>query len=100
MGIVLLSLKEAMKLIVITGVSYGNLGSDTNAGGADLFLMRFGTDGTRRAAHVYGTPDEDVGWAVILDGDRPVMVGHTAGEMFEGQARGGTDLFLLRPRQY
>jgi len=84
--------------IYITGYASGNLDGETNAGGADIVLMKYNSSGTRQWTRLLGTASDDVGYGVAVDGSGNVYVSGTTEGALDGQTHsGGTyDTFLVK----
>jgi fibronectin type 3 domain-containing protein len=84
--------------IYVTGYTSGNLDGETNAGGSDIFLMKYNSSGTKQWTRLLGTASSDVGWGVAVDGSGNVYVAGTTEGALDGQTHsGGTnDTFLTK----
>ncbi len=81
--------------IFVTGETQGNL-FGTNAGGRDVFLVKFKPDGPQDWATQLGTTADDISRSVATDKDGNIFVtGETQGNLF-GTNAGGRDIFLVK----
>jgi len=53
--------------VFVTGSTEGGLDGNSNAGGTDLFLIKFDNNGDRQWTRQYGTGGTDIGYDVALD---------------------------------
>ncbi|MBW2257365.1 MAG: SBBP repeat-containing protein [Deltaproteobacteria bacterium] len=82
--------------VYITGGTFGDLEGNTAIANGDVFLTRFAADGTRRWTVLWGTGEEDIGYAVTVDSRDDIYVaGWTAGDL-DGTCAGNTDVFLTK----
>ncbi len=81
----------------VTGYTSGGLDGNTSAGGVDMFLTKYDTDGTKLWTEQLGTASYDGGHGVSVDGSGNAYVtGSTRGD-FDGNANaGGSDMFLVK----
>jgi hypothetical protein len=83
--------------IYVTGYSTGNLDGNTNAGGADIFLTKFNSSGTKQWTRLAGTTGDDQGNAVAADSSGNIYVtGYTSGTLDGNAYAGGGDIFLIK----
>ena len=82
--------------IYVTGGTFGELAGHTPLGNGDVFLMRFAADGSLVWTEVWGTSEEDIGYAVAVDHEGGIyVVGWTSGDL-AGTNAGATDNFLTK----
>ena len=82
--------------IFVTGETQGNL-FGTNAGGRDIFLVKFKSDGTQDWTKQFGTAADDIGHGVATDKDGNIFVtGETLGDLAGTGTFGGRDIFLVK----
>jgi hypothetical protein len=88
---------DASGNVYAAGATYGSVDNTTpSAGGADMMLLRYDTDGNLQWARQRGTPAADVGMGVAVDASGDGWVCGTTGGAFDGNAaRGGDDMFLI-----
>jgi hypothetical protein len=80
-----------------SGMTYGILDGNLNAGGSDLFVMKHGKAGTWRWTRQMGTSGEDSAVAIDLDGwDQAYAVGYTDGNLGGEINAGGWDAFAVK----
>lgn len=83
--------------IFVTGYTGGAFEDCTNAGGNDIFLTKWGSDGTIAWTVQWGTAAGDIGNAVALDGDGNIAVaGWTGGALDDNTSVGGEDIFVTK----
>ena len=90
--------------VYASGRTNGDLGGETNSGGADAFLAKFGAGGTRKWVRLLGSSNADYGYAVTTsDIERAgstvstIYVAGRAGGSFGGaELTGETDGFLAK----
>ncbi|HET6348730.1 MAG TPA: hypothetical protein VFH88_06560, partial [Candidatus Krumholzibacteria bacterium] len=97
--------RDASDNFFVTGSFNGTLnfagGSITSAGGADVFLVKFNTNGTLQWDRRYGSTGSDVGVDVALDAaNNVIVVGSFTGAVDFGggglTSAGGTDIFVVK----
>eukprot|EP01031_Cornospumella_fuschlensis_P032346 gene32346-39118_t len=84
--------------IYVTGFTEGNLNGETSAGGVDIVLMKYASDGTRTWTKLAGSTGTDYGRAVAVDNsDGSVYVtGYASGSVNSQSYQGGNDIILLK----
>ena len=83
--------------VLVTGTTNGSLDGQSHVGGKDIFLTKFGADGTRLWTRQYGTPGDERVYAVAVDAAGNIfLTGSTYGAL-DGQANAGDwDIFLSK----
>jgi hypothetical protein len=82
--------------VYVAGYTYGSLSEQTNAGLADLFVVKFDLQGNRLWTRQLGTPSLDQANGVAVDAGGSVYVaGSTDGGLVHDSA-GLSDLFLIK----
>ena len=84
--------------IYVGGITRGSLDGQTNAGGDDAFLAKYGADGTRVWTRLLGTSSSDAAYALTTGLDGSIYIGGAAVGSLDGQASidGGRDAFLTK----
>ncbi|MCP4749508.1 MAG: hypothetical protein GY866_01315 [Proteobacteria bacterium] len=86
--------------IYVTGHTDGDLGGNTNAGSADIFLMKYNASQIGQWTHLLGTTASDKAYALCLDNQNNIYVsGVTGGDLDatgDETFAGGVDLFLMK----
>lgn len=84
--------------IYVTGGTDGNLPGFTNAGGADLFVMKLNSEGELQWIQQMGTASGDSAWGVATNsGSGDVYItGHTIGDFPGFTNKGASDLFVMK----
>ncbi len=81
--------------IYIGGYTDGSLDGNTNAGGRDVFLIKFNSFGTKVWNKQYGTGAADSGYSVAVDSlDNICITGTTSGTLDGNTNAGDYDVFL------
>jgi len=80
----------------IAGFTAGTLDGNPNAGGDDVFVMRFGASGTWRFTRVHGSVGTENGWGVGVAPGGPVYLSCVTTGAFDGQTyAGGSNDFCM-----
>jgi hypothetical protein len=82
--------------IYVTGYTMGELDGNTNAGGEDLFLVKYDASGNKLWTRQLGTVSDDQGQGVVVDGGYIYVTGATKGGLDGNTNAGGEDLFLVK----
>jgi uncharacterized delta-60 repeat protein len=83
--------------IYVTGYTGGGLDTNTNAGGTDLFLIKYNSSGTKQWTEQLGTSSQDIGNEVTVDSSNNIYVtGTTAGGLDTNTNSGDRDIFLVK----
>jgi len=83
--------------LYIAGYTYGAFGGQTNAGDADLCLVKYTAAGSQDWVRIWGSTHHDEGCAVALDATTNIYVAGLIGGDFEMlPVAGGSDLALFR----
>lgn len=83
--------------ILVAGYTYGGMDGNVNAGGVDVFLVKWNADGTKAWTRQWGTSENDYGYAIAIDAANAVYVtGNTAGAMHGNVHQGNFDAFLTK----
>ena len=87
---------DTLDNIYVTGFTGGGLGDNTNAGGNDLFLIKYNDDGSREWTQQIGTSANEYGTAVATDSSNNIYItGFTGGDL-DGSNAGSNDLFVVK----
>jgi len=83
--------------IYLTGATFGALDGQTNAGGVDIFLVKFDSNGTKKWTKLLGTSEGQYGYGITVDSsDNIYVTGETYGQL-DGQSNAGySDIFLVK----
>lgn len=88
---------DAANDILITGDTRGGWDGNTNQGGDDLFLTKFGANGAWRWTRQRGSDQYDAGIAIALDKNGNIFVaGNTEGSFDGASGQGDSDIFLMK----
>ena len=83
--------------IYVAGVTYKNLDGNTNAGNADLFVVKYNSSGTKKWTKQLGTSGRDHARGVATDSSGNVFVaGDTYGGLDGNTNAGYNDLFVVK----
>jgi chitodextrinase len=84
--------------IYVSGYTTGNLDGQTNAGGEDIFLVKYDSTGARQWTRLSGTAGNERGESVAVHNvtENVYVTGTTAGSL-DGQAYSGSgDVYLMK----
>ncbi|POZ51272.1 SBBP repeat-containing protein [Methylovulum psychrotolerans] len=81
--------------VYLTGITRGNLAGD-NKGSDDVFLRKYGPDGTALWTSQFGTDSSDYGNALTLDSAGNIYVAGSSMGSLNGTNRGGYDAFVRK----
>jgi hypothetical protein len=88
---------DPMGNIVLTGVTGGALDGQTNVGGYDVFIIRYGADGVRHWTRLFGTSGLEAGNSVATDAAGNIYVAGYTQAALDGQPHlGSNDAFLVK----
>ena len=83
--------------VYVTGYTEGGLDGNTNAGKADLFVVKYNSRGTKQWTKQLGTPSTDTANGVTTDSSGNVYVaGGTYGGLDGNTGSGVSDLFVIK----
>jgi uncharacterized delta-60 repeat protein len=83
--------------IYVTGSSSGGLDNNTNAGGSDIFLVKYNSSGTKQWTQQFGSSSGDYGSGVTVDSsDNIYVTGSTYGGLDNNTNAGSDDIFLVK----
>jgi hypothetical protein len=82
--------------VYVTGSTEGNLDGNSNAGLADVFLVKYDSSGTRRWTTTVGSSEFERGAALDVRNGIIYITGETAGSFSGYTNLGSSDVFLLK----
>ncbi len=83
--------------IYLTGWTQGGLDGNTNAGGQDIFLVKYNSSGVKQWTQQLGSTSSEVGLGVTVDSsDNIYVTGYTKGSLDGYTNSGGSDIFLVK----
>jgi len=83
--------------VYVTGTTNGGLDGNTNAGGSDLFVVKYNSSGTKQWTKQLGSSSRDYDYGVATDSSRNVYVsGDTYGGLDGNTSAGNADLFVVK----
>ncbi len=84
--------------VYVTGMTTGGLDGNSNAGGNDLFVVKYNSSGIKQWTQQLGTSAYDRGCGIISDSSGNVYVtGYTKGDGLDGNiSAGSSDLFVVK----
>jgi hypothetical protein len=89
--------RDSSANIYITGSTGGSLDGNTSSGQLDIFLTKFDSTGSKLFTRQIGTPFNDIGYAVAVDGSGNVYItGSTGGSLPGNISAGQLDVFLAK----
>jgi Beta-propeller repeat len=89
--------RDSSANIYITGSTGGSLDNNTSSGQLDIFLTKFDSTGNKLFTRQIGTPYNDIGYAIAVDGSGNVYVTGSTGGSLPGNATAGQlDVFLAK----
>lgn len=81
----------------VTGKTFGSLDGNKSAGGYDLFVVKYTSEGIKQWTKQLGSAVDDVGQGITVDANGNVYVtGYTAGGLDGNTSAGGYDLFVAK----
>ncbi len=81
----------------IIGHTFGTIGNYTNAGGHDLGIAKYDTDGNREWVKQLGTEQCEHGYGIVINDLGNVFLTGTTGGDFGGNINaGGADMFVMK----
>lgn len=88
---------DASGNVYIGGETAGNLDGNTSAGGVDLFLTKYDTNGNRLWTRLLGTSAQDSAWDIANDASGNLYLTGTTSGALDGQTNaGGSDGFVVK----
>ena len=83
--------------VYVSGVTYGGLDGNTNAGNSDLFVVKYNSSGTKQWTKQMGSSSRDYDYGVATDSSRIAYVsGDTYGGLDNNTNAGYNDLFVVK----
>ena len=84
--------------IYVTGATSGAFDNNTNAGGWDLFVVKYNSSGVKQWTQQLGTSENDLAHGIATDSSGNIyLTGHTENGSFDGFSNvGGFDLFVVK----
>jgi hypothetical protein len=83
--------------VYVTGTTNGSLDGWSNAGGYDMFLVKYDAAGTKQWSTTRGSSGDDYGNGVTVNDDGYICVtGETSGSVVANSNAGGYDMFLVK----
>jgi len=83
--------------IYVTGETQGGLDGNTSSGGADIFLVKYNSSGTKQWTQQLGTSSSESGYGVTVDSSNNIYVtGYTSGGLDGNTNSGESDIFLVK----
>jgi len=81
----------------MAGSTLGGLDGNTNAGGWDLFLVKYDANGNKLWTRQMGTSSDDNAYSVAVDSaGKAYVAGNTSGGLDGNTNAGGRDIFLVK----
>ena len=82
--------------VYVAGYTFGSFPGYTNEGDADPFVREYDAAGTELWTRQFGTPGNDIAWAVASDGTYVYLAGHAYGSLPTKSVIGQQDAFAMR----
>ena len=83
--------------IYVTGYTDGGLDGNTNAGGLDIFLVKYNSSGTKQWTQQLGTSLDEFGYGVTVDSSNNIyLTGNTSGGLDNNTSSGSYDIILVK----
>ncbi len=83
--------------IYITGYTYGSFDENTNAGNADILLIKFNSNGDKLWTKQFGIKNNDYGYSIAIDSNNNIYItGQTYGNLDGNTSTGQEDVFLMK----
>ena len=82
--------------IYITGSTGGNLDGNTSEGLLDIFLTKLPSSGNRIGSQQFGTPGDDIAYAIAIDTSGNIYITGSSGGNLGTTSAGGLDIFLTK----
>lgn len=80
-----------------TGGTQGNLDGNINAGGSDIFIVRYNSTGNKQWVQLLGSSSNDCGQGIAVDSIGGIYVtGYTFGDLDGNINAGGYDIFIAK----
>ena len=88
---------DANSNVYVAGFSFGNFAGKTNAGGQDMFVVKYNSEGDKQWSELLGTAADDGATGVSVDvGGNVYVAGGSAGN-FAGKTNAGDfDMFVVK----
>jgi hypothetical protein len=84
-------------VLYVTGYTFGGLDGNTNAGGSDIFLVKYDSSGVKQWTRQIGTMSTEYAYGVAVDSSGNIYVtGYTFGGLDGNTNAGGSDIFLVK----
>lgn len=81
--------------VYVSGLASGQIGGDSALGGADCFLTRYGSSGSRDWIRQFGTSGDDEAYAVAVSADgTPYITGYTTGSFVSSDTATAKDIIV------
>jgi len=80
----------------VVGYTYGQFPMQTQAGGADVFVVKYNASGNMAWARQFGTPFSDSACGVAVGSDGIYVVGETYGTLSGQSSSGSEDAFIVK----
>ncbi len=83
--------------VYVTGYTEGGMDGNTNAGKADLFVVKYNSSGTKQWTNQFGTWDTDFANGVTIDSSGSVYVTGSTYRRLDGiTSAGNADIFIVK----
>ena len=83
--------------VYVSGYTQGGLDGNSNAGGDDIFIVKYTSGGVKQWTQQYGTSANESGNYLTIDGsDNIYVTGYTNGGLNGNTNLGNADIFLMK----
>jgi len=83
--------------IYVVGKTNGNLNGNVNAGGSDIFLVKYNSSGNQLWARFIGTAGNDSSSGIVIDKSQNIYIsGYVTGGLSGNTQLGGSDAMILK----
>jgi hypothetical protein len=83
--------------IYVVGITNGNLNGNVNAGGSDIFLVKYNSSGNQLWARFIGTAGNDSSSGIVIDKSQNIYIsGYVTGSLSGNTQLGGSDAVILK----
>ncbi|MCP4137788.1 MAG: hypothetical protein GY754_42900 [bacterium] len=83
--------------VYIAGHTGGDFDGHTNAGGSDVFLLKYNASGQKKWSRTLGSSASETVFAVTTDGEDNIYItGYTSGDLAGGGNLGSNDIYLAK----
>ena len=83
--------------VYVTGATHGNLDGNSQAGGGDLFVVKYDSSGNKQWTKQMGSPNYERAQGITNDDNGNLYVtGYTEGDLDGNGNAGSEDIFIMK----